>query len=401
VIVLRLHASDCRGFSLVELTVAAALLLLLVSSIVAYVGPADSAFAVQGELADMQQRLRAAADALRRDLGVAGGGVQGSQAGRTGPLTSWAPALLPLRIGSRDADPPGTFRPDAITILSVAPLPASSTSIGQPLPARNDVVSVEAAPGCPVADPVCGFAAGSNVVVADGEGAFDLFTVTGVTPPLLVLRHNGGDWAKTYPTGSMIGPVEARTYYLRAASGTRPPQLVRYGGGSSPDVPVVDHVVGLTFQYFGDPEPPRMRRPLSSASGPWTTYGPKPPPADTSIAPYPAGSNCVFQGNGSAIATPLLASLGTAHGALVPLAAAQLTDGPWCPNDAAPGRYDADLLRVRSVAVTIRVQSALDALRGPAGVLFARAGTARAGGRLAPDLEVRMRITPANLSLER
>ncbi len=347
----------------------------------------------------MQQRIRAAFDAVRRDVALAGAG--GSVRRDAGSLTFVAPPVLPLRLGLRGADPPGTFRPDAITVLAAAPMPAAATTLGQPMPAFGGAARVNIEAGCPAADPVCALAVDVDVLVADREGAFDLFTVTDVIPPILVLRHNTADWPKVYPAGSTIAPVVGRTYYLRAGSAARPPQLVRYDGGSGPDVPVIDHVVGLAFEYFGEPAPPRMLRPLSDGSGPWTTYGPKPPPADTTVAPYTAGSNCLFEANGSAIATPRLPALGGVNEALVPLPPGRLTDGPWCPDDAAPGRYDADLLRVRSVVISVRVESALDALRGPAGLLFSRSGTARAGDRYAPDLEIRMRVTPPNLAAGR
>ena len=101
--------------------------------------------------------------------------------------------------------------------------------------------------------------------------------------------------------------------------------------------------------------------------------------------------------NGSPLAAPRLASFGLPEAALVPLSPGELADGPWCPDDTAPNRYDADLFRIRSVLVTVRLESALDALRGPAGVLFSRAGTARAADRYAPDVTLRARVTPANL----
>jgi hypothetical protein len=85
----------------------------------------------------------------------------------------------------------------------------------------------------------------------------------------------------------------------------------------------------------------------------------------------------------------------------VVLAPAQLGDGPFCPDDTAPARFDADLLRIRSIGVTLRVQAASAALRGPAGVLFAQGGTARSGDRYAPDIEIRFRVTPRNLVLGR
>ena len=57
--------------SLAELAVAMGLLLVLVSSLFSAFRPADGLFATQTEAADMQQRLRAALDALRRDLSAA------------------------------------------------------------------------------------------------------------------------------------------------------------------------------------------------------------------------------------------------------------------------------------------------------------------------------------------
>ncbi len=392
-------SADARGFSLIELIVASGVLLLLVAVALQQVSPAGGVFDGQTETADMQQRARAAIAALHRDLGDAGSAaVVGREATA---LTMWVPAVWPLRLGLRGRDAVGTFRTDAITVLRALPWPAVQTPTLQPTAAAAGATRVAIGPGCPALDPACGLTVDTDVLLADGEGAFDLFTVADVTPPLVSLRHNIVDWAKVYPAGSTLMPVSIRTYYLRPASGTRPSQLVRYEGGAGPDSPVVDHVVALRFEYFGAPEPPRMRRALSDPVGPWTTYGPRPPVGDATVTPFIAGSSCLFAENGSALATPLLPAFGTADSALVLLTEAQLTDGPWCPDEAAPNRYDADLLRIRSITVTLRVESALDALRGPAGLLFTRGGTARSGDRYVPDLEVRGRITPTNLVLGR
>jgi hypothetical protein len=86
---------------------------------------------------------------------------------------------------------------------------------------------------------------------------------------------------------------------------------------------------------------------------------------------------------------------------LVALSAGTLTDGPWCPDGVNPNRFDADLLRIRRIAVTLRVESAAAALRGPAGQLFARAGTSTSAHRLLPDREIRFDVSPRNLNLAR
>jgi hypothetical protein len=90
-----------------------------------------------------------------------------------------------------------------------------------------------------------------------------------------------------------------------------------------------------------------------------------------------------------------------AASALTPLTAAQLVDGPWCPDALNPTRWDADLLRIRRVAITIRVEAALSALRGPAGVLFTNGGTSREPTRWAPDQEIRVQVSPRNIGLAR
>lgn len=391
--------TDARGFSVVELVVASALLLIVLVVGLRQVDSADSAFDTQTERVDMLQRLRASVDAIERD--VASAGAAGFLGGAGTALTTWAPALWPMRLGLRGADPPGTFRADVLTILSAMPLPSVASTTMVPVPAQSGGVRVSAQPGCPPVSATCGLAEDTDVLLADAEGAFDLFTITDVTPPMLWVRHNTPDAAKVYPVGSAVIPIVMRTYSIRQASPGRPSQLVKYDGGSGPDSPVVDHVVSMAVEYFGEPDPPRMRRPLSDPSGPWTTYGPRPPAADSSVVPHISGDNCLFTANGTALGTPKLAVLGAPGGPLVPLTAARLTDGPWCPDPTAPNRYDADLLRIRSVQVTLRVESALDALRGPAGFLFARAGTARTPDRYAPDIELRARITPRNLVLGR
>jgi hypothetical protein len=66
-----------------------------------------------------------------------------------------------------------------------------------------------------------------------------------------------------------------------------------------------------------------------------------------------------------------------------------------------PKRFDADLLRVRRVRATIRVQAALEAMRGPASALFLKGGTATDSTRWIPDQEISFDVTPRNLNLGR
>ena len=54
---------------------------------------------------------------------------------------------------------------------------------------------------------------------------------------------------------------------------------------------------------------------------------------------------------------------------------------------------DADRLRIRRVRVHIRVEASLDSMRGPAGALFARAGTSTAMERYVPDRELQFDVS--------
>ena len=77
---------------------------------------------------------------------------------------------------------------------------------------------------------------------------------------------------------------------------------------------------------------------------------------------WPPGENCTFAVV-EGVHAPRLTVLGSGSPALVELTHAILTDGPWCPDSLATNRFDADLLRVRRIRVSLRVQSALASLR--------------------------------------
>jgi hypothetical protein len=92
-----------------------------------------------------------------------------------------------------------------------------------------------------------------------------------------------------------------------------------------------------------------------------------------------------------------LADLTTGR-ALVRLDEAALTDGPWCPDESAAFAYDADLLRIRRLRITLRVQVASAALRGAAGALFLRGGRSTSRLHFVPDQQINIDVTPPNLA---
>jgi len=201
-----------RGFSLVELIVALGLTLTVIAAIFELVEQSRRRFAAEPDIVDRQQRVRVAVETLSRDLLM-------------------ARAVLPYRLSGPTPDPPGTFKDDEVTIVTVRP-------------------------------------AGED----DG----------------------------------------VRAYYIRRDLASGVSRLMRAEGGGG-DAPVADGVMSLSFAYFGD----------------------------------------------AAVADPADACSITAGGAeLVTIGGSEFTDGPFCPAAAGAAPFDADLLRVRKMAVRIGVAGA-------------------------------------------
>jgi hypothetical protein len=383
-----------QGFSLLEMTIAMGLMLVVTASIFALVNPGQGNFVAEPEVADLQQRTRVATDTLMKDLVMAGAGSYSGQ--NPMALSFFFAPVMPYRQGRIGDDPPGTFRDDTITLLLV-PATTAQTSIAQEMPAQSAELKVNPDPGCPPnkQEQLCGFEEGMMVLIYDEEGSYDTFTITQVQDPALHLQHNLEDLSKKYGAGSKIVQIQSHTYYLRTDVATKTYQLMHYDGAGT-DVALVDNVVALQFEYFGDPQPPLTNgKPLSDPVGPWTTYGPKP-----SLA---TKTNCVFVDDGSPVPAPRLPVLGPGGTTttLVKLTKEMLTDGPWCPDNNNPNRFDADLLRIRKIGVRIKLQTGNDSLRGPASALFTYGGTSRGGNKYLPDQEVRFQVTPRNLNLGR
>jgi type II secretory pathway pseudopilin PulG len=301
-----------RGYVLVEMVVGAAITCAIAGVLFHFAIAAQAALAVQGDAGDQQQRLRVALESLRHDLNMAGAGP--SRGAARGPLISAFAPVLPARLGVSGADPELAVHMDRISIMYVPDTPAQS-ALRSAMAAVSSPLAV-AAGGC-AAGTACGFAPGDRALIFEclGEGsAHEVFTVaavdagSGVIIPQAPLAH-------VYPAGSGLASITLRNYYIDR-TGKR---LMLYDGDGS-DVPLVDHVVDLRFEF--------------------------------------------------------LAPLG--FGAPRPLAEAQLADGPF--HGESPNRFDADLLRVRRVRVTIRLE------RGSA-------------DRSVRDVEATIDVAPPNMAL--
>jgi prepilin-type N-terminal cleavage/methylation domain-containing protein len=414
---IRSAAAGDRGFTLVEMLVSMAIMMVVTASVFTLLNPTHGTFQAQPEASDMQQRLRVASDTLNKDLMMAGAGMYSGA--MVGTLDAYFSPLLPHRVGTIASDPAGTFRANpqcpltcasAVTIMYV-PTTTAQTSISNDMPTPSAELKVTKQAGCPVGDDLCGFKEGMRVLIMNPfNGAYDVFTITNVQDNALHLQHRDDKFTVAYPAGSWITEIISHTYYLED-NGNDTFQLRHYDGYKS-DLPLVDNVVDFRVEFLGDPLPPQVIKPSSDPIGPWTTYGPRPPELGKSNGdfPWPDGENCLFRvdpGTGLQTARPEIQALGGPANAPVLMPAAMLTDGPWCPaettNDGTdlPTKYDADMLRVRQLRITLRVQVADAVLRGPAGTLFRHAGTSRGGEKYIPDQEIRFDISPRNLNLGR
>jgi hypothetical protein len=391
------------GFTLTEMMISTGLMVAVTGAVFSMMNPAQGTFQAQPEVADMQQRMRVAVDSLSKELVMAGAGTYtGASAGA---LYNYFAPIMPYRMGTLNSDITAGvyYRPDTISIMYVPVTPAQTT-ISNEMPPNSSELKVNAQANCPPIkqDQLCGFKEGMRLIIFDTDGNWDPMTVTHVQDAALHLQHQGQDLSVKYATGSFITQAQTHTYYLKSDTTAKTYQLMHYDGYQT-DLPVVDNVVSLTFEYFGEAAAPALlpNKALSDPKGPWTTYGPKPPALGVNVPTdsWGAGENCLFKvENGAQV--PRLPTLAVGLGQ-VKLDPAILQDGPFCPDATKQQRYDADLLRIRRVRVKLRVQSAVAALRGPAGALFKYGGTGLGGERYVPDQEISFDVTPRNMNLGR
>ena len=355
------------GYTLTELLISTAIMVTITGSIFTLMSPAQGSATAQPEVADLQQRMRIGSETLFKELVMAGAGPY--QGASTGSLINFFAPILPRRTGRLNPDPtqgPASFRTDAIT-LAYIPNTYSQTTISSPMPNVSAELKVTDIPGCPKGQNLCGFTAGMIVIIFDNTGHFDTFTITEVQDDAAHLQHRGQNLNHPYETGASITQIVSNTFYLDRNTN----QLMRYDGANT-ETPLVDNVVDLRFDYFGDPNPPREPKP-------------------------PAGiANCLYDAAGNYIGLPTLA---LADGSLAALDPAILSDGPYCGSGS--NQFDVDLLRLRKVRATLRMQASSASLRGTDPALFMKPGNAPGGERVIPDYNVRFEVTPRNLNLAR
>ena len=347
------------GFSMVELLVSLLITLTVSGAALALLFANTATSRTTNEVVELQQRARAAQEILTRDLYQAGAGPDLGPA--AGSLAQYFAAVLPRRAGLQNAHAYNDARPDAITILSVV-RSSSQTTLRTPMPAGADL-RVYLWPNCRP-DPLCGFSVGASLVVFDRFEHFDAFTLTSVTGDAARLRQWQANHASyAYPVDAVVAEAEWHTYYLDTAT-----RQLRHFDGYLTDTPVVDDVVGVDFEYVGDAAPPVLPRPSVGAA------------------------NCLYEASGAYRGG--LATLPANGGTLAILPLDLFRDGPWCGD--GENRFDADLLRIRKVRVTLRLQAANEMMRGQSQD-FAVAGRSRSAARQVADYSLTFEVAPRNM----
>ncbi len=298
-----------------------------------------------GDAADVQQKMRVAADAIQHDLSVAGAGSALPAGG--GSLARFLPSIRPSAGIAGDSDI--SFAPDRVTILYMPSTNADADVVA----ATSAGISIGGAPSC-AATAGCGFQRDMRALVFDRTGpgfGYDVFTVADASGAFLARAADEGSFSSAYTSSAHVVEVVDHTYYL---DGSDPSNIRLMRGDGKTAFPLVDGVRDLHFTYYADPDP--ASAPAIGAAGGTCVYAPGPPPR------------------------PLLAPLGGVS--LSELSESELTDGPFC--GIAPNRFDADLLRIRRV----RVALAVEAVSG-------------AGSRPTSAFELSFDVTPHNLNFAR
>ena len=184
----RQRLSSERGFSLLELLVSTAIMMVVTGAIFAMVNPSQGTAKAQPEVSDIQQRMRVGSDTLFKELMMAGAGPYFGA--RTGSLLNFFAPVMPRRLGFEGADDTRTAFSDRLT-LSYIPNSYSQTTIEQAMPPNSVEMKVTYPPNCQVPKTLCGFEIGMTVIIFDNTGHWDTFTLTQVQDDAGHLQHRG------------------------------------------------------------------------------------------------------------------------------------------------------------------------------------------------------------------
>jgi len=350
-----------RGFTLVELLVASVIAAMVAGGALLVARAAHTALAVEPASMDTVRRLREGADAIAAAVASAGGERGIGQA--RGDLADGLPVLRLL------ADEGGDGFNGLVITRAIR---GGRGQLVEDQPGPGGSLMLATTDGlCPRTEVVCGFRDGDVAAVFDGRGHVDVFVVGAVSEALARIAPRA-PLEYAYRAGAWVVEVRhERLVLLRQPDGGQ--TLTRFTAAGARE-PIVDGVVRLDIRVWGRAEPPAV---YGFADDRFAQYGLLPPgPGDVDTEGiFVVGAHCMAAHEDGVLRSILPARASDGDG-LVELRPADMNDGPWCPHEAAPARFDADWFRLRRLDVFLQVEVLPAELRGPAGALFARGGAA-------------------------
>ena len=240
-----------RGFSLIELLIAAALVIAVSGAVAALVAPLGTVIDRANTNADMDAGMRTVMQQVAADLRQAG-----SDAAIALPNTRLArvlPPVAPLRdLESGDVMVPGT----ALRVRFVPDL-AAQGALAVEAAAGDTWLQLDTTSRCATGAPSCGFLPGQPAVLYTSSEAH-IVAIDGIANGAVVLASPLG---APFEAGAVLSELATVTYGTRrAVDGSQ--HLVRVSSGGS-EQPILDNVV--EFSVVTDTEDP-----LAAARLAWT-----------------------------------------------------------------------------------------------------------------------------------
>jgi prepilin-type N-terminal cleavage/methylation domain-containing protein len=217
--------SGSHGFSLAELLIAMALMVVVTSAFMTLVLSGGSIARAQPEAWDLHQRARIAMQTLGAELARAGAGLD--RGPQRGPLSS---SFAPLEIGADGS----------LTVWYVNGQ-GGQTSLASALAAGDAEAMLANAGDCPASRPACAFTSGSTGILFQPGGARDALRIDDVRDMSLTLRA-GPQFS--YSAGASIAEGEVRTYRVDPIAR----QLLRRDEATGTSLPVIDGIAAMSAE---------------------------------------------------------------------------------------------------------------------------------------------------------
>ena len=229
--------NDERGFTLLELSLAIALIAGLLGLVFFTLYRTQAQATRVGRVADMRQSARTAVQLIEREVRMSGSGwgripVVGRTSGGTPDTIR---AVRPGYGGDPSLD-------DSLVLVGAW---QANTTISSSMPTPSSILKVQ---------DVTGFADGDLCIIVSPGGTADMFQCTGVNSSSEQIQHNPsspyndpGGLSTSYPAGSNVFKITRATYYYDATSFRRP-ALMRRELSGAPQV-VAYNVDGFRVWY--------------------------------------------------------------------------------------------------------------------------------------------------------